>query len=78
LVEVGFMNLAAAYQHYEKLPRPTLRWISLGGAAWSMGLCDVFALPMESATRGVILAFVALVYGLRGWEKLKGMEAADA
>lgn len=68
------IDTAKLYEHYEKLPRPTLRWISLGGAAWAMGVCDIFALPMESATRGVVLAFVATVYGLRGWEKLKGAE----
>jgi len=60
-----------AWQYYERLPRPALRWAALLGALWAMGVCDLFQFNMDSATRGVVLAFVAAVYGLRGWEKLK-------
>lgn len=61
----------SAWQFYERLPRPALRWAALFGAVWAMGVCDLFSFNMGSETRGVILAFVALVYGLRGWEKLR-------
>lgn len=64
------------WQHYERLPRPALRWAALGGALWAMGVCDLFDFNMDSATRGVVLAFVAAVYGLRGWEKLREPAAA--
>lgn len=56
---------------FETGPRPLLRWVCLIGAAWGMGLCDLCGFPMDATTRGVVLAFVAAVYGLRGWEKIK-------
>ena len=60
-----------AWQYYERLPRPALRWACLFGALWPMGGVDMIGVEMDGTTRGVILAFVAMVYGLRGWEKLK-------
>lgn len=66
-----------AWQYYERLPRPALRWVCLIGAAWAMGLCDLFGMEMGSEVRGVILAFVAAVYGLRGWEKLREPKPAS-
>ena len=63
-----------AWELYEKLPRPLLRWIAAAGALWVMIVCDLAGMPQDSATRGVILAFVATVYGLRGLEKIKGVE----
>lgn len=66
-----------AWHLYEKLPRPLLRWIAALGAAWAIGICDIAGMPLDSTVRGVIFAFVAAVYGLRGWEKLKEIENAD-
>lgn len=62
---------------YEKLPRPLLRWACIPGALWVF-FCDLGGVQMESATRGVLLAFVAAVYGLRGWEKLQSDESKRA
>lgn len=60
-----------AWQLYEKMPRPALRWLCLLGTLWVFGLCDVAGFPIDSAGRGLVLAFVATVYGLRGLEKFK-------
>lgn len=60
-----------AWQYFEKIPRPLLRWCCILGAAWAMGLCDLLGSPMDGAVRGVVLGFVAAVYGIRGWEKLR-------
>lgn len=66
-----------AWAYYERLPRPGLRWTCLLGSAWAMGLCDIFEVSLDSTTRGVIFAFAAAVYGLRGWEKLKESPAPE-
>jgi len=66
-----------AWQLYESLPRPALRWVCLFGALYVF-FCDLFGVVMDSATRGVLLAFVAAVYGLRGYEKLKGASNANS
>jgi hypothetical protein len=63
-------DLSKVWQLYESLPRPLLRWVCIPGTAWVF-FCDWFGFPMDSAVRGVLLAFVAAVYGLRGWEKLR-------
>lgn len=60
-----------AWQLYETLPRPLLRWVCIPSTLWVF-FCDLGGVVLDSATRGVLLAFVAAVYGLRGWEKLKG------
>lgn len=59
------------WQYFERLPRPALRWVCLIGATWPLGGVDLVGVEMDGTTRGVLLGFVALVYGLRGWEKLK-------
>jgi hypothetical protein len=66
-----------AWALYEKLPRPALRWVCLVGALWAIMVCDIAGMPLDSTTRGVIFTFVAAVYGLRGWEKLKENSNAD-
>lgn len=65
-----------AWQLYEKLPRPALRWLCLPAFAWIFGGCDLAGYPMDSASRGVVLAFIALVYGLRGNDLRKGLPDA--
>ena len=67
--------MSRAWELYEKLPRPSLRWVCIPGALWVF-FCDLAGVEMDSATRGVLLTFVAAVYGLRGWEKLKGQSNA--
>jgi hypothetical protein len=64
-----------AYRLYDKLPRPTLRWVCIGFAIWVTGGCDIAGYPLDSASRGWVLTFVAAVYGLRGFEKIKGVAA---
>lgn len=58
----------------EKAPRPLLRWACIIIALWAAMICDIAGLPQDAATRGLLLAFVTSVYGLRGWEKVKGIE----
>lgn len=67
------MTKTEAYQAFEKLPRPLLRWAALLAFLWVCGGCDIAGIPMDSATRGLILGSIALIYGLRGWEKVKEM-----
>lgn len=53
---------------FEKAPRPLLRWLCLFIAGWAT------VAPLDAMVRGLLLTFVASVYGIRGWEKLKGGE----
>ena len=41
---------------------------------WVAGGCDVAGFPLDPTVRGLLLAFVVSVYGLRGYEKLKGID----
>lgn len=62
-----------AYQLYCRLARPTLDWVGVAGAAWSLGLSDFRQMPMEDGTRIIVLGFVAALYGIRTFEKTKGV-----
>lgn len=62
-----------AYQLYVRLARPTLDWIGVFGAAWSLFLGDHFGKPMPDGTRIIVLGFVAALYGVRTFEKTKGV-----
>lgn len=61
------------YQIYVRLARPTLDWVGVGGAAWSLGLSDWLDKPMPDGTRIIVLGFVAALYGVRTFEKAKGV-----
>lgn len=61
------------YQLYARLARPTLDWIGCGGAAWSLGLGDWVGSPMDDGARIIVLGFVAALYGVRTFEKTKGV-----
>lgn len=58
----------------DRAPRPLLRWVCLGAAAWSTGLGDAVGLGLDNTARLTVLAFVGTVYGIRGLEKLKGAD----
>ena len=69
------ISTSRIYDIYERLPRPSLRWVALGGSAWACGLCDIAGFPLETSARVAIFTFAAAVYGLRGWEKMRGNPA---
>jgi len=61
------------YQIYVRLARPTLDWVGVFAAAYNMGLCDFLQRPVPDATRIIVLAFVAALYGIRTAEKMRGV-----
>lgn len=61
------------YQVLVRLPRPALDWIGAAGAAWSLFLGDVLGQPMPETTRLIVLGFVAALFGIRTYEKVKGV-----
>ena len=61
------------YQIYARLARPTLDWIGAAGAAWSLFVGDWLGNPMADGTRIIVLGFVAALYGVRSFEKTKGV-----
>jgi hypothetical protein len=62
-----------AYQLYCRLARPSLDWVGVAGAAWSLGLGDIMNKPMPEALRLIVLGFVGALYGIRTFEKTKGV-----
>lgn len=58
----------------QTLPRPILRWLCIFIVIWVAGGCDVAGFPLDSSVRTILLGFVVSVYGLRGLEKIKGVE----
>lgn len=67
------IRLKAWYQVYARLARPTLDWIGCAGAAWSLFVGDWLKNPMDDGTRIIVLGFVAALYGVRTFEKAKGV-----
>lgn len=67
------IRLKAWYQVYARLARPTLDWIGCAGAAWSLFVGDWLRNPMDDGTRIIVLGFVAALYGVRTFEKAKGV-----
>jgi hypothetical protein len=61
------------YQIYVRLARPTLDWVGVAGAAWSLFVGDWWGNPMADGTRIIVLGFVAALYGIRTVEKAKGV-----
>lgn len=63
------------YQVYARLARPTLDWVGVAGAAHAFGLFDGFGFvsPADDVRAGIILGFVAILYGIRTGEKVKGV-----
>jgi hypothetical protein len=59
--------------YLDTLPRKLLRWVSVLGAVGAMGALDAVGVPLDALNRGVILGFVAAVYGIRGIERIKGV-----
>lgn len=64
--------LAGIARFTDRAPRPLLRWVCLVAAAWATGLGDSVGLGLDNTARGIVLAFIGAVYGLRGLEKMKG------
>lgn len=61
------------YQIFVRLARPTLDWVGVAGAAWSLFVGDWLDKPMADGTRIIVLGFVAALYGVRTFEKAKGV-----
>lgn len=61
------------YQVYVRLARPTLDWVGVLAAAWSLFVGDLLRLPMDDGTRIIVLGFVAALYSIRTVEKTKGV-----
>jgi len=61
------------YQIYARLARPTLDWVGVAAASWSLFLGDLFDKPMDDGTRIIVLGFVGALYSIRTAEKVKGV-----
>lgn len=61
------------FQLYVRLARPTLDWVGVAAAAWSLFVGDWWDKPMAEGTRIIVLGFVAALYGIRTFEKTKGV-----
>lgn len=59
------------FEKFDRLPRPILRWCAILAFLWVAGIADIAAVPMDNTIRSAVLAFIATLYGLRGWEKVK-------
>lgn len=67
------MRSAWWFQFLVRGGRPALMWIAAAAAAWALFLGDVLKNPMPDATRIIVLGFVAALYGIRSFEKTKGV-----
>jgi hypothetical protein len=67
------IRLKTWYQVYARLARPTLDWVGCAGAGWSLFVGDWLDKPMPDGTRIIVLGFVAALYGIRTFEKAKGV-----
>jgi hypothetical protein len=54
--------------------RPALRWAAIPAFLWLVVDNAIVSTPMGETETGLMLAFIAALYGLRGYEKLKGVE----
>ena len=55
-------------------PRPVLRWACVPGAIWAMGAGDALGMGLDNTARGIVLAFILSVYGVREFGKIKGLQ----
>lgn len=63
---------ATPFTIFESVPRPLLRWICIFAAIFALGGADLAGIAFDNTARGLVLAFILSVYGLRGLEKIKG------
>lgn len=61
------------YQLYVRLARPTLEWVGVAGAGWSLFVGDWMGLPMDEGSRLIVLGFVAALFSIRTYEKTRGV-----
>lgn len=62
-----------AWQLYVRMSRPTLDWVGVFAAYWSLGGSDIAGKAMPEGTRIIVLGFIAALYGVRTFEKAKGV-----
>lgn len=56
---------------YQTASRPTLRWAAIIAFLWVVGGCDIAGFPLDETARGMVLAFITSLYGIRAIEKVK-------
>lgn len=61
------------WQIYSRGARPALDWVSLVGAAWSLFVGDWYGSPMSDSARLIVLGFAAGLFGVRTFEKVRGV-----
>ena len=61
------------YQVYVRLARPTLDWATLAWFCWVTMIQPVVAGRFDVAACGMSLAWCATVYGIKTFEKTKGV-----
>lgn len=61
------------YQLYVRLARPTLDWIADLAALYGMVIAPATGRPLDDGYLVQVLLFVGTVYGVRSFEKVKGV-----
>lgn len=61
------------YQVFVRLARPTLDWIGNIGAAYALFFGHLIGKSMDDAYALIVLTFVGALYGVRTYEKQKGV-----
>jgi hypothetical protein len=67
------IRLDVRYQLFVRLARPTLDWIGNIGAAYALFIGHLIALPMSEAYATLTYLFVGALYGIKTYEKQKGV-----
>jgi hypothetical protein len=61
------------YQFFVRGGRPTLLWVAVAAAAWALFVGEIVDKPMPDAKTIIVLTFVGALYGIRSFEKTKGV-----
>ena len=61
------------YQLYVRLARPTLDWITNAAVLWTMIVQPRFEHKFDIVAAGLSLTWAAAVYGIKTYEKTKGV-----
>lgn len=61
------------YQMYVRLARPTLDWVTAGGVAYALIIGPAIRRPLDDGYLVQVLLFATAVFGIRSFEKVKGV-----
>ena len=61
------------YQLYVRLARPTLDWATIGIMLWTTILQPLLTREFDIVAAGMAYAWAAAVYGIKTYEKTKGV-----